>query len=128
MSKYKDELQKDLKPVSALPVYFQHVFSEFSKFNPMQTRAFEAAFHGNQNLLINAPTSAGKTNVALLCVLRMIDQWLQASGLTEEYSKFVAENVGRNLSKQKRFQFSLTSECDEGADAKPSCGVMSKMS
>ena len=32
------------------------------------------AYHTNENLLISAPTGAGKTNIALLTVIREIKQ------------------------------------------------------
>ena len=35
---------------------------------------FETAYHTNENLLISAPTGAGKTNVAMLTVIREIKQ------------------------------------------------------
>ena len=35
---------------------------------------FETAYHTNENLLISAPTGAGKTNIALLTVIREIKQ------------------------------------------------------
>jgi activating signal cointegrator complex subunit 3 len=44
-------------------------FSGTSSLNPMQSTVFQAAFHSNDNLLICAPTGAGKTNVAMLTVV-----------------------------------------------------------
>lgn len=44
-------------------------FSGTSSLNPMQSTVFKAAFHSNDNLLICAPTGAGKTNVAMLAVV-----------------------------------------------------------
>lgn len=35
---------------------------------------FDTAYYSNENLLICAPTGAGKTNIALLTVLRAINQ------------------------------------------------------
>jgi activating signal cointegrator complex subunit 3 len=40
-----------------------------TSLNPMQSTVFERAFHSRDNLLICAPTGAGKTNVALLTVV-----------------------------------------------------------
>ena len=33
---------------------------------------FETAYNSNENLLISAPTGAGKTNIALLTVVKLI--------------------------------------------------------
>lgn len=44
------------------------VFAGTKSLNPMQSTTFETAFHFRDNLMICAPTGAGKTNVALLTV------------------------------------------------------------
>lgn len=44
-------------------------FKGTASLNPMQSSAFERAFTTRDNLLICAPTGAGKTNVALLTVV-----------------------------------------------------------
>jgi activating signal cointegrator complex subunit 3 len=43
-----------------------------STLNRLQSAVFPAAFKSNENLLVCAPTGAGKTNVALLTILREI--------------------------------------------------------
>lgn len=40
--------------------------------NRIQSRIFPTAFTSNQNLLVCAPTGAGKTNIAMITVLREI--------------------------------------------------------
>lgn len=47
----------------------QKAFAGTSSLNPMQSAVFQAAFHTSENLLICAPTGAGKTNVAMLAVV-----------------------------------------------------------
>ncbi|GMH51646.1 hypothetical protein TrRE_jg2330 [Triparma retinervis] len=44
-------------------------FQGIKTLNPMQSKVYEAAFKTQENLLICAPTGAGKTNVAMLTVL-----------------------------------------------------------
>ena len=59
-----------LTPVSSLPAWARRAFpSSMSHFNPMQSKVFGAAFDSDENLLICAPTGAGKTNVAMLAIL-----------------------------------------------------------
>jgi len=38
----------------------------------IQSATFDVAYNSNENLLISAPTGAGKTNIALLTVVREI--------------------------------------------------------
>ena len=40
--------------------------------NRIQSRIYPAAFGSNENLLVCAPTGAGKTNIAMLAVLREV--------------------------------------------------------
>ena len=50
---------------------FQLSFSAKS-LNVIQSAVYDVAFHTNENLLICAPTGAGKTNIAMLTILREI--------------------------------------------------------
>ena len=47
-------------------------FPSYKNLNRMQSIVFPAAYHSKENLLISAPTGAGKTDVALLTVLKCI--------------------------------------------------------
>jgi len=47
----------------------RRAFSGTTSLNPMQSSVFEMAFHSQENLLICAPTGAGKTNVAMLTIV-----------------------------------------------------------
>ena len=47
----------------------RRAFEGTEYLNPMQSTVFEAAFLSQENLLICAPTGAGKTNVAMLCIV-----------------------------------------------------------
>lgn len=49
--------------------------------NTIQTEVFEAAFNGSENMLICAPTGAGKTNVALLAMLNTIGKYINSKGI-----------------------------------------------
>jgi replicative superfamily II helicase len=50
----------------------QPVFDGFKRFNPIQSRVLNHVLQGEGNMLVCAPTSAGKTNIALLSILRAI--------------------------------------------------------
>jgi len=47
----------------------RHAFAGTTSLNPMQSTVFDAAYNTRENLLICAPTGAGKTNVAMLTVV-----------------------------------------------------------
>lgn len=63
----------DLIPVSSLDPIIQTCFNE-KNLNRIQTICYPSAYLSNENLLVCAPTGAGKTNVALLTVLRELNQ------------------------------------------------------
>jgi activating signal cointegrator complex subunit 3 len=48
---------------------FAKAFEGTQSLNPMQSTVFSVAFHGRENVLLCAPTGAGKTNVAMLATV-----------------------------------------------------------
>lgn len=48
--------------------------SSFTHLNPIQTQAFSALYHSDDNVLLAAPTGSGKTLCAELCILRAWQQ------------------------------------------------------
>uniref|UniRef100_A0A8C6SMC7 Activating signal cointegrator 1 complex subunit 3 n=1 Tax=Neogobius melanostomus TaxID=47308 RepID=A0A8C6SMC7_9GOBI len=74
------------KPVyiSELDEIGQLVFKGMKRLNRIQSLAFETAYNTNENLLICAPTGAGKTNIAMLTVLHEIRQHLQPGGVIKK--------------------------------------------
>ncbi|KAI2655716.1 Activating signal cointegrator 1 complex subunit 3 [Labeo rohita] len=59
----------------------QLVFKGMKRLNRIQSIVFETAYNTNENLLICAPTGAGKTNIAMLTILHEIRQHLQPGGV-----------------------------------------------
>ncbi|KAM6936460.1 activating signal cointegrator 1 complex subunit 3 isoform 1-T1 [Lycodopsis pacificus] len=74
------------KPVyiSELDEIAQLVFKGMKRLNRIQSLVFETAYNTNENLLICAPTGAGKTNIAMLAVLHEIHQHLQPGGVIKK--------------------------------------------
>ncbi|XP_077950237.1 activating signal cointegrator 1 complex subunit 3 isoform X2 [Gasterosteus aculeatus] len=74
------------KPVyiSELDEIAQLVFKGMKSLNRIQSLVFETAYNTNENLLICAPTGAGKTNIAMLTVLHEIHQHLQPGGVIKK--------------------------------------------
>lgn len=61
-----------LVPIEEFDEFGQMVFKGFKTLNRIQSQIYEAAYKSNENLLICAPTGAGKTNVALMAMVREI--------------------------------------------------------
>ncbi|KAI9918230.1 hypothetical protein PsorP6_011844 [Peronosclerospora sorghi] len=66
--------QVPLVPISRLEPRAQAAFQGLSTLNRLQSTLFHAAYCSNQNLLVCAPTGAGKTNVAMLAMLHAVIQ------------------------------------------------------
>lgn len=49
-----------LQPIDQLPKYVQPVFDGFKTLNRIQSRLCKAALEGDDNILLCAPTGAGK--------------------------------------------------------------------
>ncbi|KAK3693836.1 Sec63 Brl domain-containing protein [Podospora appendiculata] len=58
--------------VSEMPEWAQPPFSTTKSLNKIQSKCYATAFKDDGNMLICAPTGSGKTNVAMLTILREI--------------------------------------------------------
>ncbi|CAH2236759.1 jg14251 [Pararge aegeria aegeria] len=74
------EDDETLVAIEKLPKYVQPAFDGFKTLNRIQSRISKAALETDENLLVCAPTGAGKTNVALLCVLREVGKHVNDDG------------------------------------------------
>lgn len=64
--------EKPLIPTTDLPAWARAGFGSSTSLNRIQTECFPSAFEDDGNMLICAPTGSGKTNVAMLTMLREI--------------------------------------------------------
>ncbi|XP_053204419.1 U5 small nuclear ribonucleoprotein 200 kDa helicase-like [Panonychus citri] len=71
---------ENLIHIDQLPAYAQPAFTGFKTLNRIQSRVYSSAMERDENLLIRAPSGAGKTNVALLCMLREIGKHVNPDG------------------------------------------------
>ena len=60
-----------------------------NKLNRLQSKMLDAAFTSAENLLLCAPTGAGKTNVAMLTMLNVMSQYLNAGVVDAKAFKIV---------------------------------------
>ncbi|KAJ3109837.1 activating signal cointegrator 1 complex subunit [Phlyctochytrium planicorne] len=65
------------KPVliSQLPEWTHSAYKNYKSLNRLQSIVYPIAFETNENMLVCAPTGAGKTDVAMLTVLRTLSQF-----------------------------------------------------
>ncbi|KAI0775993.1 Sec63-domain-containing protein [Trametes elegans] len=79
--------------VSELDPLARGSFPGYTSLNRIQSIVYPTAYQSNENMLICAPTGAGKTDVAMLTVLRVLDQYRTRNdsaniGATIERDKF----------------------------------------
>eukprot|EP00052_Salpingoeca_macrocollata_P008148 m.64806 g.64806 ORF g.64806 m.64806 type:complete len:2134 (+) comp16452_c0_seq1:64-6465(+) len=74
------EKNEKLVRIEELPEYAHAAFKGFESLNRVQSRMCKAALHSDNNLLLCAPTGAGKTNVALLTMLQVIGRYVKEDG------------------------------------------------
>ena len=67
--------------IEKLPVYAQPAFEGFKSLNRIQSQLSNVCLHSDENLLLCAPTGAGKTNVAVLTILREIGKHVDSDGV-----------------------------------------------
>lgn len=60
--------------ITSFPVWMQPAFGGIEKLNRVQSKLARKALETDENFLLCAPTGAGKTNVALLAILRAISE------------------------------------------------------
>lgn len=65
----ESKLPKRLQITDIMDSTCAQAFEGTSSLNPMQSHVFDTAFHRRDNMLVCAPTGAGKTNVAMLTVV-----------------------------------------------------------
>lgn len=87
----------------------QIAFKDTKELNRIQTIVYPVAYHSNDNLLVCAPTGAGKTNVAMLTIVHTIRDFVDQGVIHRDQFKIVyvapmkalaaemTENFGRKL-------------------------------
>lgn len=72
LKSYQHKDGEKMVKISDMPAWSHEGFKGMKALNTIQSRVFPAAFESHENLLICAPTGAGKTNVAMLTIMREI--------------------------------------------------------
>ena len=71
---HKNANDKPPMLASELPEWAQPGFGSSAKLNRIQTTCYDCAFNSSENMLVCAPTGSGKTNTAMLTMLRTIGE------------------------------------------------------
>ncbi len=79
--RHKFKEQDRLIPITELPEWARPAFpAPIKELNYIQSRVYHTAFQSSENMLICAPTGAGKTNIALLSILQVLGQKRKTNG------------------------------------------------
>lgn len=72
-----------LVPISSFPEWCHAAFKGVEYLNPMQSKVSSSALGSDENLLVSAPTGAGKTNVAMMAMLRAVQNTMSTKGVID---------------------------------------------
>ncbi|KAI4335915.1 hypothetical protein L6164_014511 [Bauhinia variegata] len=75
--------------IRELDDFAQAAFHGYKTLNRIQSRIFETVYYSNENILVCAPTGAGKTNIAMISVLHEIGQHFRDGYLHKDEFKIV---------------------------------------
>ena len=78
---------EDLILISELDQIAKIAFQGMKSLNRIQSVVFDTAYYTSENMLISAPTGAGKTNIAMLAVLREIKQNIEGEVIKRDQFK-----------------------------------------
>ncbi|XP_026299668.1 activating signal cointegrator 1 complex subunit 3 isoform X2 [Apis mellifera] len=106
-------LDVDYKPimVSSLDDIGQMAFNGIESLNRIQSIVFDVAYHTNENLLICAPTGAGKTNVAMLTIVHQLKQHIEYGQLMKNQFKIIYVTPMKALAAEMTANFSKKLHC-----------------
>jgi len=76
-------------PIAELPEYVQLGFKGVKELNQLQSAVIGTALYSNENMLVCAPTGAGKTNVAMLSIMQQVAQCMEGGVLHRDRLKVI---------------------------------------
>jgi len=71
---------EQLVPIADMPEWAQPAFAGMKNLNRIQSRVYQCALFSAENMLVCAPTGAGKTNVSMLTMLHEIGMHRNSDG------------------------------------------------
>uniref|UniRef100_A0A5S6QIL1 RNA helicase n=1 Tax=Trichuris muris TaxID=70415 RepID=A0A5S6QIL1_TRIMR len=113
-----------LLPTAKLPTFATAAFGTVTSLNRIQSMVAKTALENDGNFLLCAPTGAGKTNVALLCIMREVGKHINEDGSInrEEFKiiyiapirslvREIVGNFSKRLASYKLVVGEFTGEC-----------------
>ncbi|XP_017877585.1 activating signal cointegrator 1 complex subunit 3 [Ceratina calcarata] len=97
--------------VSSLDDIGRQAFSGVESLNRIQSIVFNAAYNTNENLLICAPTGAGKTNIAMLTVIHQLKQHMEHGELMKNQFKIIYVAPMKALAAEMTANFGKRLQC-----------------
>ncbi|PIN12779.1 ATP-dependent RNA helicase [Handroanthus impetiginosus] len=85
----------------------QAAFHGYKSLNRIQSRIFQTTYYSNENILVCAPTGAGKTNIAMISILHEIGQHFRDGYLHKDEFKIVYVAPMKALAAEVTSTFSL---------------------
>jgi pre-mRNA-splicing helicase BRR2 len=82
--------------INELPVWTRDAFKGMDKLNRIQSKMCDVALRSSENILLCAPTGAGKTNIAMLAVLNILGQYRTVSDTVSDDGANNPEKYDRN--------------------------------
>ena len=79
----------DLVAVSGLETWAQLAFRDTKCLNRIQSKVYPVAYNSLENMMVCAPTGAGKTNIAMLTFLAHVKQHIADGALDRDRIKAV---------------------------------------
>lgn len=98
--------EDQLVPLSAFDEIVQPALRGIKRLNQLQSKVFECAYKTNTNMLVCAPTGAGKTNVALMTVLREVMNNVEGDRINKRDFKIVYVAPMKALAQEVTEKFS----------------------
>ncbi|XP_030474192.1 DExH-box ATP-dependent RNA helicase DExH14 [Syzygium oleosum] len=83
------KLGEKLIEIKELDDLAQAAFHGYKSLNRIQSRIFDTVYHTNENILVCAPTGAGKTNIAMIAILHEVGQHFKDGYLHRDEFKIV---------------------------------------
>ena len=87
--KHDPALEEPRVQISELEPWAQRAFKGYKELNRIQSKIFHTAYHSNENLLVCAPTGAGKTNIAMISILHEVRKHMSDGALEDTDFKVV---------------------------------------
>ncbi|XP_038724943.1 DExH-box ATP-dependent RNA helicase DExH14 isoform X2 [Tripterygium wilfordii] len=93
--------------IKELDEFAQVAFHGYKSLNRIQSRIFRTVYYTNENILVCAPTGAGKTNIAMISILHEIGQHFKNGYLHKDEFKIVYVAPMKALAAEVTSTFSL---------------------